>query len=339
MAMRIVAGFVIASVGTAARVLAHLVPIPASTCAFAPMALSVPAMGLVGAAQPAGPADAMRIVYDAAANQIQVCPAALAGADPCGDPVARPFTLGTMAGTMTFPAVFNGGMLSSGDVTIPDLPITIAIGGTTASVPVTLTTALVALNGAVVEGVPLQALGSLELVGVIDGSALPPPLAGRSALVTVSCLPRPVPDKDQFAPPIETISLGGRIASGKARIRAMAAVSLTSPPDLASGPTLLSIDVDGTMVAAAVVSAGMHGSGRTITGTSDDGRSAIMVRSVRRGATSRLTMTAQFSDVTLPPQTPGAPVLVDLTLDAGGVIWRGEQLFHVSHDGRTLRSG
>jgi hypothetical protein len=336
MATRIVVGVVIASVGTAARVLAHLVPIPASTCAFAPIALSVPAMGLVGAAQPAGPADSMRIVYDAAANQVQVCPAALAGTDPCGDPVARPFTLGTMAGTMTFPAVFNGGMLSSGDVTIGDLPVTIAIGGTTASVPVTLTTALVALDGAVVEGVPLQALGSLELVGVLDGSALPPPLAGRSVLLTVSCLPRPVPDKDQFAPPIETISLAGRIASGKARIRATAAVSVTSPPDLATAPTLIAIDVDGKTVASAVVSGGMQG-GRTITGSGDDGRSEISVRSVRRGATSRLTMTAQFSDVTLPPQTPGAPVLVDLTLDAGGVIWRGEQLFHVSRDGKTVR--
>ena len=335
--MRPVATFLIASMWTVQPALAHLVPIPPSTCAFEPLDFHVPAMGLDGAAQLAGPADAMRIVFDAPANQIQVCPAASGGTDPCGSPVPRQFTVGTMAGTLAFPAVFNGRMLSSGDLTIPDLPITTVIGGATATVSVTLTTALVAVNGAVVEGTPLKELGSFVLVGVLDAAALPPPLATQSVLVTMSCLPRPVPDKTQFAPPIQTTSLGGEISSQGARIRATADVSLTSPPDLTTGPTLIAVDVGGKTVASAVLSGGLRGR-RTIAGQSDDGHTAITVRSVRRGAASRLVVTASFSDVTLPPQTPGAPVLVDLILDAGGVIGRGEQLFHVSRNGRRLRA-
>jgi hypothetical protein len=280
----------------------------------------------------------MRITFDAPANQIQICPAASGGGDPCGSPVPRSFTVGDMTGTLTFPAVFNGSMLSSGDVTITDLPITMVVGGTMTTVRVTLTTALVAVNGAVVEGAPLEGLNSVTLVGVPDAAALPPPLAGQSVLLSLSCLPRPVPDKGQLAPPIQAASLRGQISERQVRLHAIADVSSVSPPDLTTGPALLAVDVGGKTVASAVLPGGLRG-GRTIIGSSDDGRTALTVRSVRRGATSQLVMTARLLDVTLPPQTAGAPVLVDLILDLGGVIGRGQQLFHVSRDGRRLRAG
>jgi len=335
---RLLPACLLATVCAVSPALAHLVPIPVSTCVFDPVALSVPAMGLVGSA-PAAPADAMRIAFDAPANQIQMCPASGGTPELCGGTsVARPFTLGAIAGTLTFPAVFSGSMLSSGDVTIPDLPITVAIGVDAARVPVTLTAALTAVNGTVVEGVPLSGLGTLTVVGVLDGAALPPPLTGRSVLLTVSCLPRPVPDKDQFAPPIQFASLRGVITADGARLRATADVPLASSLDLTQGPTLLAVDLGGTTIASAVISGGLRGT-RMLTGESDDGHTTVTVRSTRRGATSHLVMTIRSRQVTLPPQTARAPVLIDLTLDAGGAIGRGEQLFHVSADARRLRGG
>src|SRR5690349_20988249 len=115
-------------VWTARVAIAHIVPIPPSLCTFDPLRLEVPATGLAGAAQAAGPADAVRIVYDSGASRIQVCPA-VADPDQCGAVVPRPFTLGSTTGTLAFPAVFAGQMLSSGDIATDDLPITFTVGG------------------------------------------------------------------------------------------------------------------------------------------------------------------------------------------------------------------
>ena len=321
----------------AAPALAHLVPIPPSTCTFDPLTLTVPASGATGAAAPAVPADTVRIAFDAPANQIQFC-AAGAAADACSDPIPRPFTLGTTTGTLTFPAVFNGNMLSSGDVTIADLPIIVATGAATQTARVTLTTGLAAGGGAVVAGAPLQGLASLMLVGVFDPASLPPPLTGQLVVLSASCLPRPVPDKDQFAPPFVPRSIVGHIAASGARIRATADVPSVSPPDLSGAPTVVALDVGGTIVATAVVSGGLTGRGN-LSGTSDDGRTVIEVRSSRHGATSRIVVTARFDGVTLPALAPGAPALVDLVIDAGGVIARGQQLFRASRDGGRLHGG
>jgi len=334
---RLGAVLLLATLGAPLSARAHIVPIPPSTCVFDPVDLQVPAMQLSGAAQPGGTADTMRIVYDSSASKIQLC-AAPGGADVCGDAVPRPFTVGATAGTLTLPGIFNGRMLSSGDVTITDLPVSIAIGGVTATVPVTLTTALVALEGRVFEGVPLQGLGSLVLVGALNAAALPPPFAGQSVLLTLSCLPRPVPDKDQFALPLRTTSIAGRLGSRQARIRATSDGSFVMPSDFTTGPLLLAVDVGGATVASAVVSGGLRGR-RKVVGKSDDGRATIAVRSERRRGTSRLVLTAEFRGVTVPPEPAGAPVLLDLTFSVGGVIGRGEQLFHVDRTGHRLRGG
>lgn len=330
-----IAAIAVVSICTRGRVWAHFVPIPISVCKFDPITLRVPATGLLGAAQAAVPSDAMRIAFDASSNQIQLCQAAT-GSPPCGPPVPRPFTLGATTGTLAFPAIFMGGMLSSGDVTIADVPVTVVAGGVTATVPLTLTTSLVAVDGEVAEGVPLQGLGSVTLVGMLAG--LPPSFDGQPILVTVSCLPRPVPDKAQFGSPIPAIELVGRITSEEARIRATIDISATRPPDLSVRPVLLAVGVDGATVASAVFSGGLHGD-RVLSGQSDDGQSAISVRVVGRRHTSRLVVTARFRDVTLPVRPAGVPVLVSMVLDAGGLIGRGERLFKVTGNGRRLRPG
>jgi hypothetical protein len=321
-------------IGWAARAaFGHIVPIPPSECRFDPLELQVPAMGLTGAARPAEAADTIRILYDVSANQLQFCAEPPGDPARCGDPVPRPFTLGPTAGMITLPSLFIGTMRLSGDVVIADLPITFTLGAATATVPVTLTTGLVAVNGTVAEGTPLQGLGSLVLVGAARGDLLPPPLTGEPLLVRMSCQPRPVPDKDQFATPPRITSIGGRITTGRVKLRATVEIPSTAAPDFAGRPTLVAVHVDGATVASAVVSAGLHGR-RRLTGTSDDRHAKVGVR--QRSAT-RLALVVVLRSVTLPPQAAGARVLVDLTVDTGGLLGRGEQLFRASRNGRRLR--
>ena len=310
---------------------AHIAPIEPSLCAFEPFDLQVPATGLVGAAATAGPDDMIRTVYDPSASAIQLCPADPGNPSACGSPVPRPFTLGATTGTIAFPGLFQGGMLSSGDMTLPDVPLAITVGGSTATVPVTLTTGLVTVDGAVAEGAPLQEAVSATLVGVLDGGALPPPLTGQSILVRLSCLPQPFPDEDQFASPLEMASIKGTITSKQVQLRATAAITSSSPsPDFVGSPVLLAVDGDGTPIASAIFSQGLHGRKR-LTGTSDDGQGTITVRQ----SASRVVLTIKLRNVTLPPPASGARVLVDVTLDAG-LIGRGEQLFQANGNGRRL---
>jgi len=332
MVVRLTAAAVIVATALSAR--AHIVPIPPSTCAFDPVEIRVPTTGLTGQTQANGPADAVRLTYDASASVIQIC--ATGGTDgmQC-DAVPRPFTLGAISGTLTFPALFQGHMLSSGDITITDVPVTLTVGASATSVPTTLTTALAAVDGIVVQGQPLQGLQSFTLVGVIDGQALPAPLTGQSIVMSLSCLPRPVPDKDQYAAPVVMSSIRGVVTSKLVRLRAVADV-LSPPPDLSPGPTLIAIAADGAMIASGIVPGGLQGS-KVLTGRSDDGRSVIMVRTFSRRGMIRLVLTARLQNVTLPVEAANAPVLVDVTLDAGGVIGRGEKLFRATNGGRRLR--
>jgi len=329
----LVMGLLVA-LGPAPLVRAHIVPIPPSVCEFEPLGLRVPATGVAGNVQAAGPTDAMRILYDPSASQVQICRMPADQSPGClpGDP--RAFTLGSAAGAVTFPTIFGGRMLSSGDVTITDLPLSVSLGATAVTTRLTLTTGLVSVNGAVAEGTPLQGLGSFTLVGSLDGGTLPAPLAGQSVLVTLSCQPRPVPDKDQFVSPPVMGSIGGQLTSTQARLRATVSVSTSSPPDL-SGPLLLAVNLDGQMVASGVFSAGVQGR-RLLTGTSDDGDADI---TIRRASAGRLIVSARLRKVTLPPQSPHTPVLLDVTLDGGSFISRGEQLFKTSGSGRRVSRG
>jgi hypothetical protein len=246
--------------------------------------------------------------------------------------VPRAFTLGSATGTLTFPGIFDGRMLSSGDVTIPDLPVTFTLGETTTTTRITLTTGLVPMNGAVAQGTPLQGLGSFVLVGRIDGGTLPAPLAADAMLVTLSCQPRPVPDKTQFLSPLPMAPIGGQLTTDQMRLRTTITISSSSPPDL-THVLMLAVNLDGKMVASAVFSGGVSGS-RELTGTSDDGNAVL---TIKRASAGRLIVSASLRNTTLPAQTPGTPVLLDLTLDGGSFIGRGEQLFKTSGSGRKVK--
>jgi hypothetical protein len=152
---------------------------------------------------------------------------------------------------------------------------------------------------------------------------------GQSVLVTFSCLPRPVPDKDQFSTGLQLTPIKGEITSTEARLTATAAISSSAPPQLSGVPLMLAVAVDGTPVASAVLSSGVQGGAR-LSGTSDDGKATVTVRQ----SATRLVVTAVIRNVTLPPQS--GRVLVDLTLDANGLIGRGEQLFRATGGGKRL---
>jgi hypothetical protein len=328
--LRILTLVLLAAACPARTVRAHIVPVPPSVCAFEPLALSVPTAGITGAAQ-AGPGDAMRVLYDASASQVQLCPVDPGNPVGCGAAVPRAFTLGATTGTVTLPPIFDGRMLSSGDVTIFDLPLTFTVGATTATTRVTLTTGLVSMNGAVAQGTPLQGLGSFTLVGRVDDGVLAAPLES-AMLVTLSCQPRPVPDKTQFLSPLVMTPIGGQLTGNQMRLRTTISISSSSPPDLTHA-LLLAVNLDGKMVASSVFSSGVSGS-RRLTGTSDDGNATL---TIRRASGGRLIVSAQLRNTTLPAQSPGAPVLLDLTLDGGSFIGRGEQLFRTSGSGRQVK--
>jgi hypothetical protein len=321
---------------TAEMAAAHLVPIPPSLCAFDPLTLAAPASGTTGTAQPATDADTNRILFDPGESRIQVCAAA---PDPtrCGAAVPRAFTLGSVTGTLAFPALFPGRMLSTGDVVVDDVPVTLAVGSDVRTVGMRFTTALTASGGAILEGIPLQGLASLTLVGVADPVGLPSALSGGPLVVTMSCLPRPVPDIGQFDPPPALSSIGGQLGR-RSRLRWTVDLITKTPVDFGAHPTLLAIHVDGQTVHSAVFSSGLTGS-RQLTGTSDDGQDVLTVRQGRTPSSgTHFTVSAHLPNVDLSPQAAGSPALVDVTLDMGGLLERGEQLFHVASDGRTLRA-
>jgi hypothetical protein len=314
---------------------AHIVPIPPSVCAFDPLALQVPAMGLAATADDGGATDAMRFVYDSSASLIQVCPASPADpATTCGAVTPRTFTLGATAGSLAFPSLFSGGMVAGGDVAFADLPVTLTLGAAGATVPVTFTTGLVAVGGTVFEGTPLQGLESIGLVGVASGDALPPPLTGQSLLLSITCLPRPVPDKDQFVQPPLVAPIRGQVTAAKASLHAVVTLPSAATPDFGGRPTLVALHADGTTIATALLSHGLAGRHR-LKGTSDDGHATV---TLRQASPTRLVVGVQLRGVALPTEPAGARVLVDLTLDTGGLLARGVQLFHGNRSGRRLHS-
>src|SRR5262249_35076497 len=141
-------------------------------------------------------------------------------------------------------------------------------GATATTTRVTLTTGLVSMKGTVAQGTPLQGVGSFTLVGRVDDGVLPPPLE-TAMLVTLSCQPRPVPDKTQFLAPLAMTPISGQLTTSAMRLHTTISVAASTPPAL-GGALLLAVNLDGKLVASSVFSSGVHGS-RRLTGTSDDG--------------------------------------------------------------------
>lgn len=312
---------------------AHLIPIPPSTCRFDPLELSVPAAGVSGTAAASTDADAFRLVFDTGAGEVAVCPAPSASA-VCGPSAPRAFTLDGVDGAMVLSSRFNGALLSSGDVTTPDLPLDLTVGGVTVATTVRLTTGLVTIGDTVVAGAPIAGFGTVTLVGVASGAGLPAPVSGHDVLLRLSCQLTPNPDKDQFAVAAHVTSIGGKLTDGSGKLRATIDLNPFTPLALSDRALRVQVRAGDDAIAAATVSGGLQSARKRYTGESDDG--AVSLVAQRRGPT-RLVLTATLRHVTLPAQTGGARVVIGLTVDGGGLLTRGEQLFRVSRDGRSLR--
>jgi hypothetical protein len=172
----------------------------------------------------------------------------------------------------------------------------------------------------------------LKRRGSVDGKALPAPATGHPLLLTLSCQPRPVPDKDQFSPPLQLTSVRGQITGTQVKLRAVIGAGQVTLSSLANGPMLVAVDGDSNAIASGIVPALQLRGKRKLVGTSADGSTAI---TITQPSATRMILTLQMRNPTL-PQSGGAPVLVDVTLDGGGHIGRGEQLFRSSRNGKRL---
>ena len=141
-----------------------------------------------------------------------------------------------------------------------------------------------------------------------------------------------MPDKTQFLSPLAMAPIGGELTTDQVRLRTTISISSSSPPDLTHA-LVLAVSLDGKMVASAVFPTGVSGS-RRLTGTSDRRQRGPDDQPCSAG---RLIVSASLRNTTLPPQTPGTPVLLDVTLDGGSFIGRGEQLFKTSGSGRKVK--
>jgi hypothetical protein len=96
---------------------------------------------------------------------------------------------------------------------------------------------------------------------------------------------------------------------------------------------MLAVRVDDATIATAVVSGGLQGRRRKVTGISDDGRTTITARTTNP---TKVILAVDMRDVP-PPQALRTRSLVGLTVDTGTLLARGETLFRASPGTRELR--
>jgi hypothetical protein len=225
---------------------AHLAPIDPSTCAL-DVALSVPDAGLTATVDPpAGELLRFRYEPDTSPTRslVQACIADANGA--ClGMSVPRGITVNGVAGTIALPAVFTLRMLSSGDLDVTNLPITIQLGGATTSVPFALTTAFALAGTTSLLGAPFDASGAVRLVGTGSSAALPAPLGGASMGLELACVHTPPPDLDQFAPAPRLTKIRGAITAKKVKITMTLESELSMSVDQTGVPTFLRLQDGG----------------------------------------------------------------------------------------------
>ena len=328
---RAIARFAILLTTLARTTDAHIVPIPPSLCTINPLDLEAADSGVTASATEPGTA-LLRMVYDPNASVVHGCAVSRDAPAQCGDSPPYDFVLDASSGSIALPARFTGLMESDGDLVLDALPVSLTSGATTVTVPVTFTTGLVGAGGKVIEGTPLQGLGSWLLVATVDGEMLPPPFTGHALLLRLACLPRPVPDKDQFVPSSAVTSLKGTIGPAMIRLHATVAVGPADSAALSRGPLLLAVHLDGTTIGTATLSGGLRGRRRRV-GTSDDGRTTVTARTQAAG---RLALLIEMHGGDLPAPA-GPDALVGLTVDTGVLLARGQRLFRSAPNSRELR--
>ena len=305
---------------------AHVIPVCPSTCAFEPIEIDAPDGGISVTAAPPGPSDQFVIKY---------IPDPQAGAAQFGMSAVPPrsFTVDGVNGTLALPAVFNARMTNVGDLVV-SVPVTITLGGTSASVAMTLTTGLAMAGTMMLEGAPIPAKGNtavvpcatdlsvtqFTMVGAVPESGLGPPLAGRLG-VRLSCQSTPAPDRDQFTLATQTTLISSRLTAQMLKLRTIFAPGSTETADFPNQPAVVRVHAGDTVVAVVNLPGGLPARGKkAFVGMSADGAAAIGVQVLRKNPLTYF-LEVKLRDPVL-PQAGAGRLDVTFTCEVGGLLSR-----------------
>jgi len=310
---------------------AHVIPVCPSTCAFEPIEIDAPDGGISVTAAPPGPSDQFVIKYN---------PDPQAGAaqfDMSAVP-PRSFTVDGVNGTLALPAVFNARMTNVGDLVV-SVPVTITLGGTPASVAMTLTTGLAMAGTMMLEGSPIpakdkaaniclcpcltdQSITQFTMVGAVPASGLAAPLAGRLG-VRLSCQTTPAPDRDQFTSATQTTLISARLTAQMLKLRTIFAPGSTETADFPNQPAVVRVHAGDTVVAVVNLPGGLPARGKkAFVGMSADGAAAIGVQVLRKNPLTYFLEVKLRNPVL--PQANAGRLDVTFTCEVGGLLSRVE---------------
>jgi hypothetical protein len=305
-------------------VLAHDIPVSPSTCTFDSFELTEPDTGISASVTPPTSADAMRIVYTVATATAQFQHESL---------TPRTFTVDGTPGTIAFPVAFGATLTAAGDLRADGVALGVTVGGVAATAPVTLTTAVVAVGGSVVGGLPMGPDGRFVLVGSIPPGALAPPLNASTTLLRLGCQANPPPDLDQFAAPTSLSALAGVLSPSQGKLRGKLKGGSFATGDLMAGPAILQLLAGGATIVSAEFPAGLRAQGARVLVADGMNGNRLTVRLGRGRQPARVAMD-------LPAATQAGlsgRVEVQATLVAGTVTARGVRPFRARRG--TLRAG
>jgi hypothetical protein len=305
-------------------VLAHDIPVSPSTCTFDTFELTEPDTGISASVTPPTSADAMRIVYTVATATAQF------QQEPS---TPRAFTVGGTPGTIAFPVAFGATLTAAGDLRADGVALGVTVGGVAATVPVTLTTAVVAVGGSVVGGLPMGPDGRFVLVGSIPPGALAPPMNASTTLLRLGCQADPPPDLDQFAAPTSLSALAGVLSPSKGKLRGKLKGGAFATGDLTAGPAILELLAGGATIVSAEFPAGLRAQSARVLVADGMNGSRLTVRLGRGRQPARVV-------IDLPAVTQAGlsgRIEVQATLVAGTVTARGVRPFRARRG--TLRAG
>src|SRR5262245_11199082 len=308
---------------------AHKIPVCNSTCAFEPVEIDAPDDGISVRAVPAASSDQFVIKYDPQAGIAQFDMSAVP---------PRSFTVGGVDGTLALPTLFNVQMTTIGDL-IASVPVTITLGGASASEAMTLTTGLAIAGTMILEGSPIppkantspppqcpdpadQSITGFTLVGVVPESGLGAPLAGRLG-VRLSCQATPAPDRDQFTLATLTTLVTARLSAQLLKVRAIFAPGASDTADFPNQRALVRVHAGDTLIAVADLPTGLATKGKkAFIGKSADGNVAIGVVVLRKNPLTYF-FEVKLRNPTL-PAAGGGPLDVTFTYEVGGLLSRVE---------------
>ena len=318
---------------------AHKIPVCNSTCAFDPVEIDAPDDGISVNASPPGPSDQFVIKYDTQAGTAQFdLSSARFGPPPVSAVPPRSFTVGGVNATLALPTLFNMQMTTIGDL-IASVPVTITLGGASASEAMTLTTGLAIAGTMILEGSPIppkantspppqcpdpadQSITGFTLVGVVPESGLGAPLAGRLG-VRLSCQATPAPDRDQFTLATQTTLVTARLSAQLLKVRAIFAPGASETADFPNQRALVRVHAGDSLIAVANLPTGLATKGKkAFIGKSADGNVAIGVVVLRKNPLTYF-FEIKLRNPTLPAAGAG-PLDVTVTYEVGGLLSRVE---------------